>query len=72
MDDALVWNRNWAWSLPLIVVNVMYHATGLAFINDQLARAKRVAKSKRNLVFQFAFVMGVTTLLATLLHATEA
>ncbi len=56
----------------MIVVNVMYHAAGLAFINDRLAQAKRAAESKRNFIFQFAFVMGVTTLLATLLHATEA
>jgi hypothetical protein len=71
MDDALVWNGNWAWSLPLIVVSVMYHALGLAFINQNIIRAKRIVESKRNHLILFAFVMGVTTLLVTLLHAIE-
>ncbi len=30
MGDVLAWSGNWAWSLPLIVVTVMYHAAGLA------------------------------------------
>jgi hypothetical protein len=72
MDDALVWNANWAWSLPLIVMNVMYHAFGLAFINQKIVRAKRIVESRRNYLILFAFVMGVTTLLVTLLHAIEA
>jgi hypothetical protein len=72
VDDALVWNANWAWSLPLIVVNVMYHALGLAFINQKIVRAKRIVESRRNYLILFAFVMGVTTLLVTLLHAIEA
>jgi uncharacterized integral membrane protein len=72
MDDALVWNANWAWSLPLIVVSVMYHALGLAFVNQNIIRAKRIVESKRNHLILFALVMGITTLLVTLLHATEA
>jgi hypothetical protein len=72
VNDALVWNGNWAWSLPLIVVNVTYHVIGLAIINDKLVRATRIADRKRNHLFWFAFVMGATTLLATLLHAIEA
>lgn len=72
MDDALVWDGNWAWSLPLIVVNVMYHALGLALINQNIVRAKLILESKRNRLMLFACVMGVTTLLVTLLHATES
>jgi hypothetical protein len=72
MNDALIWDGNWAWSLPLIVVNVMYHVVGLAFINDKLIRAARVVKTKRNFVFLVALVMGVATLAATVLHAIEA
>jgi hypothetical protein len=45
MDDALVWIGNWACSLPLIVVSVMYHGLGLAFINQNIVRA-RSASSK--------------------------
>ena len=72
MDNALVWNANWAWSLPLIVVNVMFHALSLAFINQRVVRARRIVTSKRNYLLLFASVMGVTTLVVTLLHAAEA
>jgi hypothetical protein len=72
VDDALAWNGNWAWSLPLIVVNVIYHVIGLAFINEQVVRRTVALRSKRNFIFGFALVMGVATLLAILLHAFEA
>jgi hypothetical protein len=72
MDDALVWNANWAWSLPLIVVSVMFHALGLTLINQNIVRAKRTVDSKRNRLILFSLVMGVTTLLVTFLHALEA
>jgi hypothetical protein len=72
MDDALVWNANWAWSLPLIVVSVMFHALGLTLINQNIVRAKHIVDSKRNRLILFSLVMGVTTLLVTFLHALEA
>ena len=72
MNGALVWNGDWAWSLPLIVVNVMFHAVGLAFINQQIVRARRFVSGRRNHLLLFALVMGATTLSVTLLHATEA
>jgi hypothetical protein len=56
----------------LIVINVTYHVIGLAIINDKLVRATRIAERRRNHLFWFSFVMGATTLLATLLHAIEA
>lgn len=71
MDDALIWDGNWAWSLPLIVVSVMYHVICLAFINDKIMGIARVVKNKRNVVL-VAFVVGAATLLATVLHAIEA
>ena len=72
MSNALEWNGNWAWSLPLIVVNTMYHVTGMAFINNRAVLASHLLGTKRNSLFVFALVMGVTTLLAILLHAVEA
>ena len=70
--DALAWNGNWAWSLPLIVVNVIYHVIGLAFINERLVRRTAFLKRKHKFFFGFALVMGTATLLAILLHAIEA
>ena len=72
MDNALVWNGNWAWSLPLIVVIVIYHVIGLAFINQQILQRSAALTDKRNSMFLFAFVMGIATLLVILLHAIEA
>jgi hypothetical protein len=72
VNDALAWNGNWAWSLPLIVVNVIYHVIGLAFINERVVRRTAASRSKRNFIFGFVLVMGVATLLAILLHALEA
>jgi uncharacterized integral membrane protein len=34
--DALAWDANWAWSLPLIVVTVIFHVVGLTFINERI------------------------------------
>ncbi len=72
MNTALVWDGNWAWSLPLIVVSVIYHVIGLAFINDRVVRTARIIDKRRRFLLVFALAMGVTTLLVTVLHATEA
>jgi hypothetical protein len=72
MDSALAWDGNWAWSLPLIVVTVILHVIGLAFINERLVQAKRIAAKGFDSILVFALVMGITTLLVTLLHAGEA
>jgi hypothetical protein len=72
VDSALIWNGNWAWSLPLIVLNVIFHVLGLGFINAKVIQALSVVKGRRHFLFVFAFVMGIATLLAILLHAIEA
>jgi hypothetical protein len=72
LDSALIWNGNWAWSLPLIVLNVIFHVFGLGFINAKVIQALSVVKGRRHFLFVFAFVMGIATLLAILLHAIEA
>jgi len=72
MNDAASWDGNWAWSLPLIVVNVIIHVIGLGFINVQLYRVLTVAQQHRYFVYLFALVMGITAILATILHGIEA
>ena len=72
LDDAAVWNGNWAWSLPLIVVSVIFHVIGLGLINAKMLQLMGTAKHPRYFVYMFAVVMGITTLLATLLHGIEA
>jgi hypothetical protein len=66
------WSGNWAWSLPLIVLNVVVHVFGLVFINERLVPILCDAMERRPFVAMLAVVMGVTALLATALHAFEA
>jgi hypothetical protein len=72
MADAASWNGNWAWSLPLIVLNVVLHVIGLGFINVKVMQLLTITKEERYFVYMFALVMGVTVLLATVLHGLEA
>ena len=70
--DVGAWNANWAWSLPLIVLNVVIHVIGLGLINESVVRVLSGAMERRRFLAKFAMVMGVTGLLATVLHGIEA
>jgi hypothetical protein len=70
--DAGTWSGNWAWSLPLIVLTVLIHVFGLQFINDGVVHLLSGALARRRFIPMFSAVMGVTTLLATILHGIEA
>jgi hypothetical protein len=59
----------WAWSLPLIVLNVTVHVLGLGLINERVVRFLRGAMERRHFTAVFAVVMGATALFATALHA---
>ena len=48
MDDASVWDGNWAWSVPLILITVILHVIGLISINEQVIRTKRFLGDRRN------------------------
>jgi hypothetical protein len=71
-DASLIWNGNWAWSLPLIVLTLTLHVLCLGVINTWVVRALRLTKEGRHLITVFTMVMGATALLATVLHACEA
>jgi hypothetical protein len=71
-DASLIWNGNWAWSLPLIVLTVILHVICLGVINTWVVRALHQMRNHRHFITVFAVVMGFTTLLATILHALEA
>ncbi len=72
VDDAYGWNANWLWSLPLIVLNVIFHVVGLGFINAGVLKALAKVKDSRHFLLLFVLVMGATTLSAILLHSIEA
>ena len=69
MDNASVWDGNWAWSLPLIVVTVVFHVIGLVFINERVIRARRLLARRRSFLVG---ILGAATLVAIILHAVEA
>jgi hypothetical protein len=71
-DASLIWNGNWAWSLPLIVLTVVFHVVCLGLMNTWVVRALHRLRNRRHFITVFTLVMGVTTLLATMLHALEA
>ncbi|HEY2464817.1 MAG TPA: hypothetical protein VGI32_12230 [Steroidobacteraceae bacterium] len=72
MDDASVWDGNWAWSLPLIVITVIFHVIGLVFINERVIRAKRYLARQRSFLVGLSIILGTATLVAIILHAVEA
>jgi hypothetical protein len=72
MDDASVWDGNWAWSLPLILITVVFHVIGLVFINERVIRAKRFLSAQRSFLVGLSVILGAATLVAIILHALEA
>ena len=70
--DVGAWNANWAWSLPLIVLNVVIHVIGLGLINESVVRVLSGAIPHRRFMPTFATGMGAVVLLATALHGIEA
>ena len=70
--DVGAWNANWAWSLPLIVLNVVIHVIGLGLISESVVRVLSGALRHRRFVPSFVVGMAVAALLATALHGIEA
>jgi hypothetical protein len=70
--DATTWGTDWAWSLPLILLNVVIHVFGLAFIYDTVVALLREIDARRRFMVRFAAVMSVAVLLIIVLHALEA
>ena len=65
------WHADWAWSLPLIVLNVVIHVLGLGVINERIVGRLSDAVNRPHLTASFVAVMGVAALLVTVLHALE-
>ncbi len=72
MSDAMSWDGNWAWALPLIVVTLVIHVVGLAVINLRMVRLIGRIRAGRQFFPIFVSVMGMTALLAIVLLGFEA
>jgi|SRR5215469_3936553 len=72
MSDALSWNGDWAWAVPLIVLNLVLHVVGLGLINTAMMRTLGPLRANRDFFVVFVLIMGAAALSATLLHSLEA
>jgi hypothetical protein len=70
---GLDWSPDWAWGLPLILLTVLFHVSGLGLIRERVVHGK-VSRliERRHRKTAFVVVLGATTLLATCLHGIEA
>jgi len=66
------WQADWAWGLPLIVLTVLIHVSGLLLINQRAVRACGRTIEARHPTAMFAAILGCATLLVTVLHGVEA
>ena len=71
-SDELIWSADWAWSLPLIVVTVVFHVLGLGLFNEEFVSRMAGAVAGRHSTAMFGVVMSATVLVATILHGVEA
>jgi hypothetical protein len=73
MEDGSVaaWGPDWAWGLPLIVSNVVFHVFGIGLINEHVARRLSRFSLARYLTFRSALVIGGTALAVTVLQSVE-
>jgi hypothetical protein len=72
VDDAAAWDGNWAWSLPLILITVIFHVIGLVLINERVIRAQAFVARRGSFLVGLSLVLGAATLVAIILHAVEA
>jgi hypothetical protein len=57
--NVTLWGTDWAWSLPLILFNVIIHVFGLALIFDTSTLLLQEAKIRHQLMIRLAKVMSV-------------
>ena len=69
LSSVSPWSSDWLWSLPLILVTVVFHAFFLGLLNH---RASFILKGSRNSPMISMLVVGGAALCATILHAFEA
>lgn len=72
LESSEVWSDNWAWGMPIIVLTVLAHAFGLAFIHQYGVSRLATRPQMRRSSLVFAAIVGTTSLLLTVLHGAEA
>lgn len=72
LSTSAPWGSDWVWSLPLIIVTVVFHSFALGLLNQGVAFALTGNRKKRLIRLLSMFVVGGSALCATMLHAFEA
>ena len=66
------WGSDWLWSIPLIVVTIVFHAYGLGLLSRGLVIFLKDDRNKRLTRSLAVFVLGGSSLCAVCLHGLEA
>jgi hypothetical protein len=72
MDSLGQWTGDWAWGVPLIVLNVVLHVSGLTAVRPVVLSGRGGTQLSRVVSSSFTMTTGVATLLTTVLHGIEA
>jgi hypothetical protein len=70
-DGHRTWGADWIWGCPLIVLTVIIHVLGLAYIGQKSILIYGDMRKHGHPTSAFAVVVGAMTLLATILHGIE-
>ena len=65
------WSSDWVWSLPLIVVTVIFHAYSLGLLKHLVSVILKLAKNRDLAGVLSLSVVGGTALCAAVLHGIE-
>jgi hypothetical protein len=71
IEGQTPWGTDWVWGCPLIVLTVIIHVLGLAYISQKAILIYSNMLKHRHHTGAFAIVVGTTTLLATIMHGLE-
>lgn len=66
------WRSDWLWSIPLIVVTIVFHSSGLGLLSRGLLILLKDDRKKRLTHGLSVFVVGGASLCAVCLHGLEA
>ena len=69
--DAPAWGVDWAWGLPLILLTVVFHASCLSRIVEDVSGKLDGEHALGHLSSSPIFMVGGTALSATILHGLE-
>jgi hypothetical protein len=72
MRNPFLWGADWAWGMPLVVLTVVVHVLGLAFVNRRAVGAARRIIRRQEPRVMLPLVVGGTTLFAACLLGIEA